>query len=208
MNNINSIFNTGGKECALEMIFVEGTQGATFLFGEETDKKAISIKDFYISKYPVTQSLWNCITGNKNNAHRRDNNKPVRQVSWNDITGKDGFLEKINSVNTANKNAVFRLPSETEWEYAARGGKNWPDDFLYSGSNDIDKVAWYQQNSNDEVKDAGLKAPNQLGIYEMNGNIWEWCGDCYDPDTNKIPRDGSPLNGEGSERVLRGGLPS
>jgi formylglycine-generating enzyme required for sulfatase activity len=97
------------------------------------------------------------------------------------------------------------LPSETEWEYVARGGKHWKDNFQYSGSNNIDEVAWYQQNSHDEVKEVGRKAPNQLGIYEMNGNVWEWCQDCYQRDTKKIPKDGSPFMSAGVDRVLRGG---
>ena len=215
MDNINYRFLTDNTEHEIELIFVEGTNDNPFLFGTENDKHKINIKDFFIAKFPVTQALWKYIMGNDEfHLNPDDDNKPVRFVSWNDITGKDGFLEKINSGNILNEinnqlpgntTVIFRLPSETEWEYAARGGKNWKDNFQHSGSSTIDAVAWYQNNSNDEVKVVGQKAPNQLAIYEMNGNVWEWCQDCYDPDTNKIPKDGSPLISSEPDRVLRGG---
>ena len=213
MDNITSIFTIDDIPHTLEIVFVEGTNGNPFLFGTENEKQEININDFFIASFPVTQDLWNYIIGrDENHLVPEDDNKPVRFVSWDDITGKGGFLEKINSSDIINKinkqlsvNTIFRLPSETEWEYAARGGKYWKDNFQYSGSNNIDGVAWYQQNSHDEVKEVGRKAPNQLGIYEMNGNVWEWCQDCYQRDTKKIPKDGSPFMSAGVDRVLRGG---
>jgi formylglycine-generating enzyme required for sulfatase activity len=99
----------------------------------------------------------------------------------------------------------FRLPTETEWEYAARGGPHWRDAYRYSGSNDIDAVAWYNRRHGDHTQPVAQKAPNQLGLYDMSGNVWEWCQDTYTRDVNLIPRDGKPYSGTGDERVLRGG---
>jgi sulfatase modifying factor 1 len=106
---------------------------------------------------------------------------------------------------TNDSSLQFRLPTETEWEYAAKGGMHWTDNFLYSGSDNIHDVGWYQGNSFDESRPVGLKKPNQLGIYDMSGNIWEWCQDYFHPDTNKIPTDGTPCFEKSAERVLRGG---
>jgi len=212
MKNIKYGFNIEGKDHELEMIYVEGTAEGLYLFGTD-EKRQVSIKDFFISKLPVTQSLWKHIMGeNSNPSTIKNNDMPVENVSWNEIT-QDGFLEKINRSNilTALKENLrepgmkFRLPSETEWEYAARGGKHWKDNFLHSGSNEIDKVAWYQKNSWDRMHVAGQKAANQLGIYDMNGNVWEWCQDYFHDDINKIPGDGSPSNENSDSKVLRGG---
>jgi formylglycine-generating enzyme required for sulfatase activity len=101
--------------------------------------------------------------------------------------------------------AVFRLPSETEWEYAARGGPRWQDGFRYSGSNDIDVVAWYDRKWGDHTHDVAQKEPNQLGLFDMSGNVWEWCQDSFTRDVRQIPEDGSPFVSEADERVLRGG---
>jgi formylglycine-generating enzyme len=206
------------------MIFVEGTGNGMYRFGV-TEKKDIRMNDFFISQYLVTQRLWEYITGN-NPAHFVGQHRPVEVVSFNDVTQPNGFLDQFNAAAgqkyKLNDRMLFRLPSETEWEYAARGGKYWKDDFQFSGSNDIDQVAWYHGNSgkytdlevlarlrNHEkgtsTRDVGQKLPNQLGIFDMNGNVWEWCQDTYQPDLNKIPADGLPYSEPGNERVLRGG---
>lgn len=101
--------------------------------------------------------------------------------------------------------AKLRLPSETEWEYAARGGPNWRDGFRYSGSNDIAAVAWYHRCHGDHTQPVSLKACNQLGLFDMSGNVWEWCQDTYQPAVDVIPTDGASFAGPGDERVLRGG---
>lgn len=195
------------------LVFVRGTGGGHFLFGLENDLLKIRMNDFFISKYPVTQILWNYVMGD-NPAQSVNDNKPVENVSYLDIVSDGGFLEKINfheSTDEINKqiehakHLKFRLPSETEWEYAARGGIYWGDYFLYSGSDNMDDVGWSRRNGGDECKEVGFKKPNQLGIHDMSGNVWEWCLDYYHENTTKIPRDGFPCMEESSERVLRGG---
>jgi sulfatase modifying factor 1 len=124
-----------------------------------------------------------------------------------------GFLGRLNDgqvcaailAKLASRSGVFRLPSETEWEYAARGGPHWTDGFRFSGSNDIDAVAWYDRRHGDHTQPVGRKAPNQLGIYDMSGNVWEWCQDVFTREIERIPQDGTPVVGPGDERVLRGG---
>ena len=195
------------------LIFVRGTGDKSFLFGTGSDAQEISVKDFFISKFTVTQILYEHIMG-VNSANNKGSNIPVECVSYDDIVNENGFLEKINSNSVKEQisgqfesisSLQFRLPSETEWEYAAKGGMNWRDGFIYSGSNNIDEVAWYKDNSFDESEAVGQKNPNQLGIYDMSGNIWEWCQDYFHRDMSKIPKDGRPLLEESSDRVLRGG---
>ena len=194
------------------MIFVEGTNDKPFLFGTESETQEIAIKDFFVSKFTVTQILYETIMG-YNPANNKGDNIPVECISFDDIVMENGFLSKINSGTVKEKiskqlkspSLQFRLPSETEWEYAAKGGIHWADNFIYSGSNNIDEVAWYKDNSLDESEPVGQKKPNRLGIYDMSGNIWEWCLDYFNEDTNKIPKDGSPSLERSTERVLRGG---
>ena len=195
------------------LVFVKGTDGGKFIFGEGNTVREISIEDFFISRFTVTQQLFEHIMG-LNPSNKKGNNIPVECVSFDDLVMKNGFLEKINSDFVKEEIArqfrnvsslQFRLPSETEWEYAAKGGIHWKDRFIYSGSNKIDEVAWYKDNSLDESEPVGQKKPNQLGIYDMSGNIWEWCEDYYHVDTKKIPKDGSPCLEKSDERVLRGG---
>lgn len=193
-------------------VFVQGTGEHQFLFGLENDLLRIRIKDFFISKFLVTQVFWRYIMGNDPSCSVNDI-KPVENVSYNDLVGEQGFFQKINeklgeqvSQQLEEPHLVkFRLATETEWEYAARGGIYWGDYFIYSGSDNIDEVGWYRRIGGDESKVVGLKKPNQLGLYDMSGNLWEWCLDYYHEDTTKIPRDGSPCLEESTEQVLRGG---
>jgi len=198
---------------AFRMIFVEGTGDKPFLFGIENDTQQITIKDFFISKFTVTQLVWEYIMKHDPSNHK-GNNMAVECVSYSDIINEGGFLEKINASNSKEEpskqfqktsSLQFRLPTESEWEYAAKGGIYWKDNFIYSGSNNIDEVAWYKNNSRDKSKPVGQKKPNQLGIHDMSGNLWEWCHDHFQENTNKIPKDGSPCLEESGDRVLRGG---
>ena len=151
--------------------------------------------NYYIGKYEVTQALWQAVMGS-NPSHFKGDDLPVEQVSWNDC---QDFISKLNAMTGKR----FRLPSEAEWEYAARGGKK-SRGYQYSGSNTIGDVAWYDGNSSSMTHAVGTKQPNELGIYDMAGNVCEWCQDWYgsyssSPQTNPI---GAV---SGSRRVGRGG---
>jgi sulfatase modifying factor 1 len=215
MENLKYIFNTAGTQHQLNLIFVESPGERGFWFGEDTNRFGVRVNDFFMADCPVTQALWKHVMGDSVNQSRflADEN-PVEHVSWDDINNPDGFLEKINNSDIlkditaqlpAGVKAKFRLPSETEWEYAARGGTHWRENLLFSGSDNINDVAWYKANSGNRTWPVAQKAPNQLGIYDMCGNIWEWCQDSHTYDTSLIPRDGSPYWGEGKTRILRGG---
>jgi formylglycine-generating enzyme required for sulfatase activity len=200
----------------LDMVFVEGT--ARFMMGsnkydDEQPIHPVSVTPFWMGKYPVTQELWTFIMG-ANPAYFRGASRPVEKVSWNDICGEGGFLDQLNShadikawlKKEGKENYQFRLPSEAEWEYAARGGKR-ADAYLYAGSDYVDEVAWYDGNSHDETKPVGLKAPNALGLYDMNGNVWEWCTDDWHDSYKKAPADSRPWldKPRATARVMRGG---
>jgi sulfatase modifying factor 1 len=175
-----------------------------------------------------------------NPAVRPDLNCPVENVSWDEVNASGGFLAKLNSSEileavAGGEQLRFRLPTETEWEYAARGRPHWPDGFRFSGSNDPDEVAWYGprwKGAHDMVcrilgpragwravnrlrkmlpqrethtHKVAAKAPNQLGLFDMSGNVWEWCQDVCTDDLSRVPTDGSAYEGPGEERRLRGG---
>jgi formylglycine-generating enzyme len=210
MENLEVLFEIDDSPQKVEMIYVEGTRGDPYPFGGGGDGPLIHIEDFFISTYPVTQTLWKAVIGT-NPSHFRGEDNPVEYVSWNIITEPGGFLDRINAARPtggalpAGTELTFRLPSETEWEYAARGGKHWRDGFAHSGSNNVNEVAWFKDNSGKRTHAVGEKAPNQLGIYDMNGNVWEWCMDLHCRDLSRIPLDGSPFLLGGEDRILRGG---
>lgn len=180
--------------------------------GEGDNTAEINFKEgYFIGKYPVTQELYEIIMG-KNPSEFKGKYRPVESVSWVDICeGKDCFLTKLNNKGQKNIPTLkgnFKLPSEAQWDYAACGGKRWNNPKLdFSGSQNIKDVAWYKDNSNNETKPVGLKQANSLGLYEMSGNIWEWCEDFRVEDRNLklLPKDGTANFKFGSNRVLRGG---
>jgi formylglycine-generating enzyme required for sulfatase activity len=158
----------------IEMVFV---QGGTFQMGSEngeSDEKpthSVTLYDFYISKTEVTQVQWRNIMGNNPSYFKNCDKCPVEQVSWDDI---QEFINKIN-IKTGKK---YRLPTEAEWEYSARGG-NKSKGFIFSGSNILGEVAWFNNNSDSRPHPVAEKLPNELGIYDMSGNVNEWCADFY-----------------------------
>jgi sulfatase modifying factor 1 len=202
----------GAETRELAFVHVCGTDRVAYEFGEQTPL-SVHVADFLIATVAVTQAFWSHVADpNDNPAVNRGLYLPVENVSWDRLCGAGGFLHRLNESAAAaslrkqiGESFVLRLPSETEWEYAARGGVYWRDGFRYSGSNDIDAVAWYDRKHGDHTQPVAQKTPNQLGIYDMSGNVWEWCQDTFSPDVRTIPTDGTPYEGSGEGRVLRGG---
>ncbi|GHV56524.1 hypothetical protein FACS1894182_03260 [Bacteroidia bacterium] len=154
----------------------------------------VNLKSYNIGKYEVTQAQWTAVMNN-NPSYFKGDNLPVENVSWDTV---QIFIEKLNH-QTGKK---YRLPTEEEWVYAAMGG-NKTHNYIYSGSNNVDDVAWYKGNSKDKTHPVGTKAPNELGIYDMSGNVWEWCSDCHQFSNTcyYLIRGGSWLYDESNVRI-------
>ncbi|MFN8862673.1 MAG: formylglycine-generating enzyme family protein [Flavobacteriales bacterium] len=180
--------------------------GGTFLMGctseqsncgdNERPVHSVTLSGFYMMKYEVTQAQWNAVMGSNPSSHYGCDECPVEQVSWDDI---QGFISKMNSMTGKR----FRLPTEAEWEYAARGG-NISKGSKYSGGSNLDGVAWYDGNSGSATHPVGQKQPNELGLYDMAGNVWEWCQDWHG-DYDSAAQTNLSGASSGSIRVLRGG---
>lgn len=189
---------------SFEMVRVEGgtfrmgatTEQGDYADSDETPVHSVTLSCYYIGKTEVTQALWQAVMGSNPSGFEGAADLPVERVSWDDC---QEFIQKLNRLTGRN----FRLPTEAEWEFACRGGNN-SRGYKYSGSNDIDNVAWYWDNSGGKTHPVGTKAPNELGIYDMSGNVWEWCSDWYADYTSYSQTDPTGPQ-SGSCRVSRGG---
>ena len=188
---------------SFEMVRVEGgtfRMGATSeqegeAYSDEKPVHGVTLSSYYIGKTEVTQALWQAVMGS-NPSRFEGSDLPVECVSWNDC---QEFIQKLNRLTGRN----FRLPTEAEWEFACRGGNN-SRGYKYSGSNNLGSVAWYEDNSGGQTHPVGTKAPNELGIFDMSGNVWEWCNDWYGNYTSNSQT--NPTGSQsGSRRVDRGG---
>ena len=214
-------FNVNGVE--FKMIKVEG---GTFIMGATPEQgrdasswekpvHSVTLSDYYIGETEVTQELWQAIMGSNPSWFQGDNQRPVENVSWDDC---QEFIKELNRLT----GKEFRLPTEAEWEYAARGGKYSKDYDKYSGSNYADEVAWYFRNSGDkylsgEWNDDSIiennckthpvktKKANKLGLYDMSGNVYEWCNDWYGNYQRYSQTNPTGPSKGGKRRVLRGG---
>lgn len=199
-------------------------KGGTFFMGATSEQKddcendempvhQVTLSTFSIGRYPVTQKEWKEVMGTNPSIFER-NDQPVENVSWYDC---QEFIQKLNKLTGMN----FRLPTEAEWEFAARGGRE-TENFIYSGDDDLDEVAWFYENSGDVWADedewsedhleeyqcrpqpVGQKLPNELELYDMSGNVWEWCSDWYGRYDSSFQT--NPTGPEtGSYRIKRGG---
>lgn len=191
------------KGVSFVMVTVQGgaySMGATYeqagySYEDEEPVRKITLNDFAIGKFEVTQALWKAVMGDNPSFYIGDN-RPVECVSWNDC---QEFIRKLNQYTGQH----FRLPTEAEWEYAARGGRQ-SKVYRYAGSDHASEVAWYGDTWETGTHPVGSKAPNELGLYDMSGNIYEWCQDWFGRY-----RGGDQTNPKGPEsgknRVLRGG---
>ena len=190
---------------SFQMLFVKGGE---FIMGnknsEYTDEQTehrVTLDDFYLGQYPVAQQLWQAIMG-ENPSHFKGRNRPVETVSWEDA---QRFLKKLNELTRSR----FRLPTEAEWEYSGKGGI-YSQQYAFCGSDKLKQVGWYAENSNNETHDVGLLLGNELGLYDMSGNVEEWCADWFSEGFYKkchaLVVVNNPINtDEDRLRVVRGG---
>ena len=184
-----------------QMVLVKGgtfQMGDTFGDGKKEEKpvRTVKVSNFFISKYEITQQQWESIMGQNPSHFTNCATCPVERVSWDEV---QEFIKKINLLT----GKQYRLPTEAEWEFAARGGQLTLG-LRYSGSRNINNVAWYNVNSENKTHPVGLLPANELGLHDMSGNVWEWCSDWMGqyPNTNEVNPTGSET---GELRVVRGG---
>lgn len=188
-------------EYETDMVFVEG---GAFLMGsdgedadpDESPVHEVQVADFYMGRYEVTQAQWKAVMQNKNLSWFQGDELPVECVSWYDV---ELFLERLN----AKTGHAYRLPTEAEWEYAARGGR-YGTGCRYSGADKLDSVAWFAVTSDSTTHPVGSLPPNELGLYDMSGNVHEWCADSYDSLSYRYPEAPCSRNAD-DRRVFRGG---
>jgi len=204
----------------LELILVEKGQ---VTLGRDKTNRSLDIAAFYMAKFPVTQGLYEAVMEKESLSRFKGTSRPLETISWFDARKFIALLNAMPPVRETiaqqfpkkdHNSIAFRLPSEAEWEFAAKGGI-YSSGYEYAGSDDLKQVAWYKENSGKETKPIGLLSPNELGIYDMSGNIWEWCEDDYHDEKELGSRDRSNdgtawVDGLNSEeratgRVVRGG---
>ena len=179
INSLAEPLRTHLKKLMADMVLVEG---GTYMMGnpdrDRNDEYAkdvpheVTLSSFYICKYEVTEALWTAVMGSNPSRDKLGDNYPVEQVNWYDC---QDFVEKLSELTGRH----FRLPTEAEWEYAARGGKR-SRGYRYSGSYALDEIGWHVGNAHYYKREVGTKKPNELGLYDMTGNVSEWCQDKLD----------------------------
>jgi formylglycine-generating enzyme required for sulfatase activity len=207
----------GGISVPSNMVYVEGgafQMGSNNGAADEKPVHRVALKGFYLGKTEVTQKDYVLIMGN-NPSYIKGDNLPVESVSWFEAVeycNKLSLREGLNPAYSGSGADIicdfnasgYRLPTEAEWEFAAKGGGRDTMVYEYSGGNSPDSIGWYKGNSGDKSREAGTKAPNSLGLFDMSGNVWEWCWDWYGVYTARAQTD--PRGpGPGAERVFRGG---
>jgi sulfatase modifying factor 1 len=199
---MSSIIGCGDKS---ELVFVKGgcfQMGDTFGVGENDEKPVhdVCVDDFYLGKYEVTQGQWKKVMGsNPSYFNYCGDDCPVEWVSWNDI---QEFISKANSQS----GKKYRLPTAAEWEYAASSGGKKEKWAGISDEKELDDYVLYEGNSLSKTHPVGQKKPNGLGIYDMSGNVWEWCSDWYSAKNySELTRNNPQCPSNSSSRVLRGG---
>ncbi|HEX5026254.1 MAG TPA: formylglycine-generating enzyme family protein [Agriterribacter sp.] len=184
----NLVWVTGGK-------FVMGNSAGE---ADEKPMHEVIVDGFSMSRYPVTQRQWVAIMGNNPSEFQGCDQCPIDKVSWDDA---QQFIKILNLL-TGKK---YTLPTEAEWEFAAKGGKDGRG-YKYSGGDNLDELGWYTGNSGRMPHPVGEKLPNELGLYDMSGNVWEWCQDWYNKNFYELQEKYSPVGPEsGAGRVRRGG---
>ncbi len=197
---------TATNSLGIEMVLVPSgrfsmgsKEGGVGAFKNEQPVHQVKIKPFYLSKYEVTQAQWVAVMGNNPSLYK-NTNRPVDQVTWFEV---QEFIQRLNQIEESTQ---YRLPSEAEWEYAARAGS----DTAYAHGDDTAELhdyAWFGHEGNVGSRPVGGRKPNAWGLYDMHGNVWEWVEDCWHDDYHGAPTDGRPWLGKGdcAERVVRGG---
>ena len=197
--NVNGVqFRMKYVEGGTFMMGASGDDSEAFYFYDEKPAHKVTLDSYYIAETLVTQELWQAVMGNNPSKFKGDIHRPVETVSWNDC---HEFVKKLNRL-TGKK---FSLPTEAQWEYAARGGMK-SKGYKFSGSNNLGVVAWYDGNSGSETHPVAQKQSNELGLYDMTGNVWEWCQDWFDSNYYANSPQNNPQGpSSGDYRVLRGG---